>query len=156
MAVQTGSGVVVAIGTTQAAEDQSDYESDSYTTIGEVAESGEFGDTRQIVPWISLADGRTRKARGSSDAGDWPLTVGFDGNDAGQAALKAAFAVVSQSADEFNFRVQLNDSEGVSPTTFYFRGKVTSRPVQGITPDNIVTMSFTVAINTAILEVAAA
>lgn len=156
MSVITGAGATVAIGTTQAASTQSQYEADSYTGIGEISDSGEFGDSRTVVTWQSLADGRVRKSRGSADAGDMTMIVGFDGSDAGQTAVKNAFAVSSQSLDEFNFRVQLNDSGGVNPTTFYFRAKVTSRPLQSLTPDGIVTMQFNIAINTAIVEVAAA
>ena len=152
MTVQTGSGATIAIGTTTAADDAAEFAADTYTEIGEVSDSGQFGDTRQIVTWQSLADGRVRKARGSADAGDMTITVGFDGSDAGQAAVKAAFAVSSQTADEFNFRVQLNDGT-VTPTTFYFRARVTSRPMQSITADGIVQMQFTLAINSAIVEV---
>lgn len=156
MTVQTGSGVDISIGTTAAASNATQFAADTYTVIGEVSESGEFGDVRQIVPFISLADGRVRKARGSKDGGEWQLTVAFDGSDAGQIAVKNAFAVVSQTADEYNWRVRLNDSGGINPTTFYFRGKVVSRPMQGISADNIITMAFTIAITSDQVEVAAA
>jgi len=152
MAVQTGSLATLALGTTAAATTLAQFEADSYTSVGEVSEIGAFGDERKVVPWISLADARTRKARGSADAGDMMVTYGYDSTNGGQDNLRTAFATVSQSADEFNFRVQLNDSLGSNPTTFYFRGKVTQRRVQSISADNIVTVNATIAINSAVIE----
>ena len=108
MTTQNGSGVTIAIGTTQAASNLTEYEADSYTVAGEIAEIGEFGDERNIVEFLSLADSRVKKSRGSANAGDAPVTYAFDGSDSGQDAIKAAFDVTSQAADEFNFRIQFN------------------------------------------------
>lgn len=158
MATQTGSGVTLSIGTTQAAANQAAFESDTYQAVGEVSEIGEFGDERTIVEFISLSDGRVRKARGSANAGDAVVTYAYDSADDGQDDLKDAFEATSQSADEFNFKVEFNDA-GIgspsSPSTFYWRARVTSRRVQSITNDGIVTVQATLAINSPIIEVAA-
>lgn len=163
MAIQTGAGATIAIGASIYAntsplslpDSLADYKTISYTTIGEVAEIGEFGDERTIVPFISLADGRTRKARGSADAGDIQLTFAYDAADAGQDALATAFAVTSQNLDQYPFRVRLNDATGTgSPmnigTTYYFSGKITQLRTQSISNDGIVTKVATIAINTAV------
>ena len=154
MAIQSGTGCTIAIGTTQAAVTAQQFAMDDYTEVGEVSEIGEFGDQRNIVTFTSLADGRVRKARGTADAGDVPVTYAFDGGDEGQDALKTAFEELSQSADEFNFRVQLSDGL-ITPTTFYFRARVSSRRVQSITNDGIVTVQAMLAINSPVVEVAA-
>lgn len=161
MAIQTGSGVTLAIGTTAAIDfdsgTQGDFEADAYEVVGEVSEVGEFGDERTVVEFISLADGRVRKARGSANAGDAVVTYAYDSNDQGQDDLKSAFEEASQAADEFNFRVQFNDApESGTPTTFYFRARITSLRVQSVTPDGVITRQATLAINSPILEVAAA
>lgn len=156
MATQTGSGVTLGIGTTTAADTESEFDADSYVDVGEVSEIGEFGDERQVVEFIALADGRVKKARGSANAGDAVIVYAFDGSDGGQDDIKDAFEVSSQTADEFNFRIVFNDSGGVNGTTFYFRAKVTSRRVQSISNDNTITVQATLAINSAIIEKAAA
>ena len=154
MAIQSGTGCTISIGTTAAATSAEEFAQDDYTEVGEVSEIGEFGDQRNIVTFTSLADGRVRKARGTADAGDVPVTYAFDGGDEGQDALKTAFEELSQSADEFNFRVQLSDGL-ITPTTFYFRARVSSRRVQSITNDGIVTVQAMLAINSPVVEVAA-
>jgi hypothetical protein len=156
MAIQTGSGVSLAIGTTAAATTLGQYQADSYTTVGEVSEIGAFGDERNVVSFLSLADGRVRKARGSANAGDAQVTYAYDSTNSGQDNLRTAFNTVSQSADEFNFRVQFNDSLGSNPTTWYFRARITQRRVQNITTDAIVMVNATLAINSALVEQEAA
>lgn len=158
MSFKTGTGSTFAIGTTLAAANgtQAEYEADSYTTVSEIESVGEFGDAREIVTFASLGDGRRQKARGIADAGDVPVVYADKTGDAGQLAIEAAFAVTSQAADEFNFRVQLNDSLGSNPTTYYFRARITELRVQGLSNDNAVLIRAMVAINTAVLKVAAA
>ena len=163
MAIQTGSGATIAIGATiygspitaGPANTLAEFRVITYTTIGEVSEIGEFGDERTIVPFISLADGRTRKARGSADAGDVQITFAYDAADAGQDAIATAFAVSSQNLDQYPFRVRLNDATGTgSPTnigtTYYFGAKITQLRTQSISNDGIVTRVATLAINTAV------
>ena len=162
MPIQTGAGATIAIGTTiytgspQALPNSlATFKAISYTPIGEVSEIGEFGDERTIVPFISLADGRTRKSRGSADAGDIQITFAYDASNAGQDALATAFAVASQNLDQYPFRVRLNDATGTgSPanvgTTYYFGAKITQLRTQAISNDGIVTKVATLAINTAV------
>lgn len=158
MSFKTGAGCTIAIGTTLAAPNgtQAEYEADTYVTVSENATIGPFGDERQSVEFISLADSRTQKARGSADAGNQEITFAHKTGDAGQLALKAAFEVTSQTADEFNFRVQFNDSLGTNPTKNYFRARVMSRQVQEISTNSPLLVRATLGINTAILEVSAA
>jgi len=156
MTVQTGTGVTVAIGTIATATTLAQFEADSYTAVGEVSEVGEFGDARNIVTWSSLADGRVRKARGSADSGDVPVTYGYDSTNSGQDAIRTAFNVTSQSADEFNFRVQLNDQISTNPTTFYFRARIAGLRMQSISNDGIVTRVAQLAVNSAVIEKEAA
>lgn len=158
MAIKTGTGCSIAIGTTLSTSGgtQSEYEADTYVTLGNVESIGQFGDLRESVQFASLADGRRQKARGIADAGDSVVTYAHTSGDAGHTALKAAFAATSQATDEFNFRVQFNDQISTSPTKFYFRARVMGVPVQEVRNDGVVMVQTTLAINTAVLEVDAA
>ena len=158
MSFKTGSGCSIAIGTVLATTNgtQTEYEADSYVSVSEEATIGPFGDVRQSVEFISLENSRVQKARGSANAGDQEITFAHKTGDAGQAAMKAAFAVTSQTADEFNFRVQFNDQISTNPTKFYFRARVMSYQVQEISPNTPLLVKAMLGINTAILEVSAA
>lgn len=155
MTIKTATGSTIAIGTVLATTNgtQAEYEADSYTTVGEIESIGEFGDARNAVTFASLSDGRMQKARGIADAGDAVIVYAHKTAEAGQAAMKAAYAATSQSTDEFNFRVQLNDSISTNPTRFYFRARVLSDRTLELTNDDVVRKQATLAINTAVLEV---
>lgn len=157
MAFKTGTGSDIAIGTTLATTNgtQAEYEADTYTVIGDIETIGPFGDERSNVGFASLTDGRRQKARGIADAGDQIITYAHKTGDAGQLALLAAFAVTSQSADEFNFRVRFNDAVTVNKTTRYYRARVMSQRVREIGNDGVIIVEAMLAINTAVLEVAA-
>jgi hypothetical protein len=158
MAIKTGTGASIAIGTVLAVPNgtQGEYEADSYTSLGEVESIGEFGDQRSSVQFTSLSDGRVQKARGVKDAGDAVVVFAHKTGDSGHAALKSADEATTQATDEFNFRVQLNDQIATNPTKFYFRARVLGRRVLEITNDGVVRVQATLAINTAVLEVSAA
>lgn len=151
MGVNTAATSTIAIGTTTVCNDQADYEADSYTSIGEVSDLGEFGDVAESIEFTSLADRRVRKFKGSFDAGEITCQCGADQTDAGQIALAAAFA----SDDDHNIRMQLNDeaTTGGTPTTLYFSGKVMSMQRNVGSVNNVVMRTFTIAINSEITEV---
>lgn len=158
MAIKTGTGATIAIGTVLAAPNGTlaEYQADSYTTIGNTETIGGFGDERSIVRFISLADGRTQKARGAADAGDQTLTYADTTGDAGQLAMEAAFAATSQATDEFNFRVTLNDQISTNPTRYYYRARVANLKPGDITNDGVVMIQALLAITTGITKQAAA
>lgn len=158
MAVNTAAGSKLYIGTPSA--DQSDlspllatYTADTYIEVGEVEDLGEFGDTAGQQTFASLADRRVRKFKTTFDAGTIPVTAGSDPDDDGQAAMVAAFA----DDLDYNFKVTLNDKLTLmgTPTTLYFKGKVMSKRRMVGKVDNIVRQSFSVGINSEVLEVAA-
>lgn len=156
MAINTAAGAKIYIGTTTAADTQVEYEADTYTQIGTVEDLGEFGDQYNLVNFESLSDARTQKLKGTADAGDLTLVVGFDAGDAGQIALAAALAYTGPN--NYNFKVEFNDQ--VTPTTgnptkSYFGAKVMSRRAQVGTVNNVVRASVQLGISTAIVEVAA-
>lgn len=147
----SGSKFYIGSQTTDATDEQAEYEADSYLQIGEVETIGAFGDEAALVTFTSLADGRVRKRKGSKNAGSIQLSCAHDADDAGQNSMVLA----EGSQLPYNFKVELNDADAgeTSPSTFYFRGLVMSKNLDGVTNDSIVMRNFTVEIDSAVIEV---
>ena len=118
----------------------------SWTEVGEVEDLGEFGDEASEITFTALANRRTRKFKGTFNAGTVTVQAGSDFVDAGQAALIAAF--------DSPFRIQLNDQLTLAgtPTTLYFGGKVMSKRRNVGNVENVVRQSYPVGVNTQIVE----
>lgn len=151
--INTVSGATIAIGSTDDAANQAQFEADSYVEIGSVEDLGEYGDQNEVVKFTSIADARTQKLKGTADAGDLALVVGADADNEGQAALAAAQAV----KHAYNFRVTYDDAITLNGTgsVEYFRGLVMSKRRQSGTANNVLRRQFMIAITTAIVEVPA-
>lgn len=158
MTVNTAQGAKIYIGAEDqdnSVDTQGEYESESWQLIGEVEDLGEFGDAWNTTEFTALADGRVRRFKTTRDAGQFDLVIGFDKDDTGQSNLVTAL----DSKYNYTFRVELDDAPSgspSSPTTWYFRAMVLSnRRVIG-TNDNIVRRRVGMAVNSDIIEVAAA
>lgn len=158
MSVQSASGCKFYIGPSNSvATTEAAYDALSYTEVGEIENIGEFGDAIKQIDFTALADARVRKFKGSKDAGTITIDFGLDPDDTGQAALETARDETSAALEEYAFKVELNDSPGTNPTTYYFRGLVLEAGKVNIgTVDNIIRSRAMVAINSAIVEKAAA
>lgn len=159
MAFDTAFGSTLAISTTATnttdTANQAAFESLAYTAIGEVESIGAMGDSYTPVTFTDLATGRVRKRKGSADAGDVQVVVAFDGADAGQTAVRTALA---SQGNAYAFRRQFNDGSDGSPsapTTEYAVGYVMSGPIEVGSTDNVIRQTFTIAIDGAIVTVAA-
>lgn len=153
MTVSTASNCKISLGTTALGTDPASFALDTYTEVGEVEDLGEFGDEAQQIDWISLSDGRVRRFKGPRDAGLMPVTVGDDPADAGQLAL------ITAEADnlERNVKVEFDDklTGGGTNSIHYFHGLVMSKRVRIGQAANIVRRMFSIAVNSAVTEVAA-
>ena len=132
MAVNTSSGCQISIGTTAAVAS-----SDSYTAIGYVSNMGEFGRVYSLIKFDSLADRNTLKYKGQRDDGTMNVELGRDSSDAGQSAVQTAL----DSDQDYNFKVELNDSSdttGATNTIFYFKAKVMTYTTNIGTPTQVV------------------
>lgn len=128
------------------------YSALTYTEIGLVESLGEFGDQSAAVNFTALSDGRVRKGKGARDAGDLTITVGHDPDDVGQQALIAAEGTNLR----YPFKVQFPNKKNTNGTdeVHYFMGKVMSKRVTGAAVNDVVRRTFTIAIDSAITEVA--
>lgn len=150
--INTASGWKFYIGTTLAADDETEFTSDSYTEVGLVESLGAFGDAASRVTFAALGDARVRKAKGARDAGTMAITCGHDPLDAGQIAMIAA----QNTNDKRNFKIVATDSpSGGTDSVFYFRALVSSARLNVGANDNVVRREFEVDIDTAVLEIPA-
>ncbi len=143
-------GTSSAIDRTSAATTLSSYETDTYKEIGSVDSIGEFGDEATAIEVSHLGDARKRRLKGTRDAGTLELTCSRDASDVGQKALIAA-----RDADpDVNFKVVFNDkpAAGTQATTIYFTGAVMSARVGVSGTDELVKLTSSIAINTAVVE----
>ncbi|MFG1330261.1 iron ABC transporter substrate-binding protein [Xanthobacter autotrophicus] len=159
MTASTTAGAKIYIGTTLAIDFATDagaiddFEGDTFTEIKEVEDLGEFGDESSEVEFTAIGDTRKRRYKGTRDAGVIALVCGRDPLDPGQKKVLDAEKV----KDAYNFKVVVNDAPvGGTPSTYYFRALVMSAKNSFGSVDNIVKVNFSLAINTAILEVVAA
>jgi hypothetical protein len=121
MPVNTSSGSKLYIG--HNALVQPDPETDTYTEVGFIANSGEFGRVYALITFDDLSNRNTLKFKGQRNDGKMDIDLGRAPDDAGQAAMIVALDI----DQDFNFRVTLNDQSGVSgsvPTEFLFQAKV--------------------------------
>lgn len=156
MAVQTAAGTKLFIGPVAGSEVDTlqEYEGLAYIEVGEIETFGEFGDQANDVTFTSMGDRRVRHFKGSFDAGQVQLGLGFDITDAGQAAVRAAMAT------DFDYAVKVtlsdeSDDSGAEPSTFYYRAKVMSWRINPQNADSVVRATVTLGINSEIVEVAA-
>lgn len=153
MTVRTSAGTKLYIGTTTAAETETEFLADTYVEIGEIESMGEFGDESNPVNFASLNDERMRKLKGTRDAGTLALVCGRDPLDAGQLALDAA----EETDYEYNFKVEYDDAPSAlyTPSLEFFRGLVMGRRTNVGNTDNVTRKNYNIAINSEIVDIPA-
>lgn len=149
--VSTSSGVRIFLGPVNTTADSiEDFEALSWTEIEPVQSLGEFGDNSQVVTFAALKDGRMRKSKGTSDAGDLNVVVGANARDPGQIAALAA------SKTKFSYAVKVVEADAPdandTDTTSYFLAKVMSFRKNVGEANSIVTRTLVLAIDTEIFE----
>lgn len=153
MTVRTSAGTKLYIGTTTAAETETEFLADTYVEIGEIESMGDFGDESNPVNFASLNDERMRKLKGTRDAGTLALVCGRDPLDTGQLALDAA----EETDYEYNFKVEYDDAPSAlyTPSLEFFRGLVMGRRTNVGNNDNVTRKNYNIAINSEIVDIPA-
>jgi hypothetical protein len=132
----------------------SDFSGQSWVEIAGWSQSGSFGDTAQVITTSLISTGRDKKQKGTSNAGTMQNVFAFNAVDPGQIALIAAAAPSNKS--NYAFRVELNDSLGVSNSFRYFVGLVMTAEEAMGQANTIRNLNSTIEINSNIVRVAAA
>lgn len=129
------------------------FEGITFTEVDLVESIGAFGDTAAQITFTALKDSRVRKAKGSRDAGTLEVTVARDPADPGQDALKAA----EKTSFSYPIKIELNDKPTPSGdnSVFYFIAKVSSAPVNVGSVDEVIRISYTLDIDSAVYEIEA-
>ena len=122
MAVYTMANATISIGTTAVADDLTSYAADTYQEIGNVQTISALIDEQSFAEFIGLASARPEQLKTIKRGQNVTVTVGYDPDDTGQDAVRAAAAVTTQ--DRYNFKVVYNDSGSSNATTIYWSGKV--------------------------------
>ena len=138
----------VSIGGATGAWTETAVAADTYVLIDGIRTIGNFGDTAQVITVDEVSDGRTRKAKGTSNAGTMELTCSKRSLDPGQIALDAAAA----SQDSFNINIELPQGDGTFETT-YLTALVMSNPVGLGGPNDTQTKTYSLELNEAPLTV---
>lgn len=106
----------LSIGSATTTYDEATLAADvGYELIGRIRNLGEFGDQFQLISVDEINDGRTRKGKGTANAGSMQVVCSRDGADAGQIALKAA----AESYDAFNFKIELPNGDGTYEVNYF-------------------------------------
>lgn len=151
MAITTASGTKFYIGPTRSVlGNKAAMDALTWVEVGEVESLGEFGDEASIVTFASIGDGRVRKLKGARDAGTIELTVGRDPRNAGQQAMKAG----QKTKFQYAFKIEAEDApdENDTNSSYYFIGLINSDRENYGTNDNVVRITFSVGINSEILD----
>lgn len=145
MSVFTMANAKVYIGTTAVADDLTSYEADTYIEIGEVETMSGLDDIQNFSDFTALSDSRTRRLKSTKAGADVTITCGFDPEDVGQIAIRAAAAVTTNT--NYNMKVVYNDA-AVNKTTVYWSGVVGNNSYPGGGNEEIAMVDFVVTNNT--------
>lgn len=126
---------------------------EEWTEIGGVTNLGSAGDSSTLIDSTHLASARTRKAKGSRNAGSMEVVADLDYADAGQLAVIAA----EKTKSTYAFRIVFNDAPvGGTPSERLFVALVMSAAEQYDEANSIMKLNATLEIDSNIVRVAAA
>lgn len=124
-----------------------------WTEIKGTTNLGGAGDTSELITSNQVGSGRTRKAKGTFNAGQMALVCDINTTDPGQIAIIAAQAV----RDSFAFKVEFNDAPaGGTPSTRYFTAFVMDAREQYDEANSVMKLNATLEIDSNVVRVAAA
>lgn len=132
--------------------------SPAWTRILGTTNIGGAGDTAELVTSNQIDTGnpdvsRTRKAKGSRNAGTMEIVADLDYADPGQLALVAA----EKTSQTYAFKVEFNDApEGGTPSIRYFVALVMSAREQWDEANSVMKLNTTMEIDSNVVRVSAA
>ena len=131
----------------------SDFSSVTWTEIKGTTNIGSAGDTSELITSNHVAVSRTRKLKGTRNAGSMELVCDLDYADAGQLALVAA----EKTRDTYPIKITFNDApSGGTPSERYFVALIMSATEQWDEANSVMKLNSTLEIDSNIVRVAAA
>lgn len=124
-----------------------------WTEIGETEGLGTVGDTSAEITFDGIASQRTRRLKGTRNAGSMEVVCGIDPEDEGQQAAIAA----EKTPHDYAFKMVLNDAPaGGTPSERYFVAKVASAAEQYDTANSVMKLNIALWVNSNVVRVDAA
>ena len=121
--------------------------------VGETEGLGTVGDTAAEISFDSISAGRTRRLKGTRNAGTMEVVCGIDYEDEGQQALIAA----EKTIHDYAFKLELNDAPvGGTPSERYFVAKVASVAEALDTANSVMKLNTSLWVNSNVVKVDAA
>jgi hypothetical protein len=133
---------------------EADFDAVVWLEVGKWTQMGPFGDSAQLITTDLIGEGRTKKMKGTKNAGSMANVFAVDTTDEGQIKMLEA----SQTLQNYAFQVELNDKDG-KPTSEnskrQFYGLVMQAQEAGGGANTVQTLNATVEINSNIVTVPA-
>ena len=132
---------------------EADFTPQTWVEIGETEALGTVGDTSAEITFDGIASNRTRRLKGTRNAGAMEVVCGIDYEDPGQIALIAA----EKTIHDYAFRIVMNDAPaGGTPSERLFVAKVGSAAEALETANNVMKLNATLWVNSNVVHVDAA
>lgn len=132
---------------------EADFAAQSWTEVTGLSNLGSLGDAAELISFNEIGIRRTRKQKGTRNAGSMQIVAGIDYADAGQLAIIAAEKVDATYA----FKLVFNDAPaGGTPSQRLFTALVISATEQLDEANNVMALNATMEIDSNIVRVAAA
>lgn len=131
-----------------------DFSTVSWIEIKKWTQMGAYGDSAQLITTDLIGEGRTKKQKGTKNAGSMANIFATDALDPGQVKVLEA----SKTLQNYAFKVELNDKgPGVGATNGLreFYGLVMQSQEAGGGANTVQTLNATIEINSNIVAVAA-
>ncbi|MGJ5032356.1 hypothetical protein ACQR1I_36345 [Bradyrhizobium sp. HKCCYLS2038] len=132
----------------------SDFNSVTWVEVTGWTQAGAIGDTAALITTQIISLSRDKKQKGTSNAGSMQNVFAMNQADPGQLAMIAAAAPTNKNT--YPFRIEGNDSLGVSNSKRYFVGLVMTAEESNGAANTIRNLACTVEVNSNIVRVAAA
>ena len=157
MTIYTTAGTRLYIGGPLAAKssdfEATDFASQMWVEVDETEGLGSAGDTSAEVTFDGINSGRTRRLKGTKNAGTMEVVCGLDPADPGQIALVAA----ERAKGDYAFRVVLADAPaGGTPSERMFVAQVGSASETYDSANSVMKFNSTLWINSNIVKIDAA
>lgn len=133
--------------------EEADFASQAWVEIDETEGLGSAGDTSAEITFDGINSSRTRRLKGTKNAGTMDVVCGLDPADPGQIALIAA----ERTNRDYAFRLVLDDAPvGGSPSERMFVAQVGSAAEQYDTANSVMKLNASLWINSNIVKIDAA
>lgn len=127
-----------------------DFTPQTWVEIGEIEALGTLGDAATEITFDAISSQRTRRLKGTRNAGSMEVVAGLDYDDSGQLAVVAA----EKTPHDYAFRLVLNDAPpGGTPSERLFIAKVASAAEALDSANSVMKLNMTLWVNSNVVKV---